>query len=143
VAAELVEKNAVIAQAKQVRLDFENRLPRDYTAPLDPGLFEEIAANLVGNALKFTPAGGAVRLTLTSRDGRLTLAVADTGPGIAPDDQKAVFEKFRRATGARLSEGMGYGLAIVAKFAKLHGGSVTLKSAPGKGSTFIVFFPER
>lgn len=141
--AGLVAKNVALSQSKGIRLDCENRLPFGYTAPLDPGLFEEVAVNLVGNALKFTPAGGSVRVTLSSRNGSLELAVADTGPGIAPREQGAVFEKFRRAAGSRMSEGMGYGLAIVAKFAQLHGGRVELDSAPGSGSTFTVFFPEK
>ena len=109
---------------------------------IDRDLFAKVVLNLLSNALKFTHAGGiAVALR---RDGDAAeLTVADTGVGIAPEDQGGVFDRFSRVAGvrSRTHEGSGIGLALVAELVALHGGTVAVDSAPGRGSTFAVRLP--
>jgi signal transduction histidine kinase len=91
--------------------------------------------NLVSNAIKFTPAGGSVRLGARIEGGDLILAVADTGIGIAPEEQQQVFEKFERGTPHTREAGAGLGLSLVKSLIELHGGSVAIETEPGKGTT--------
>ena len=107
---------------------------------MDAYLFERILFNLMANALKFTPSGGTVSLTLDYQAPQLTLQVHDTGIGISEEDAKNLFKKFSQAeaSSTRRFEGTGLGLALVKECAHLLGGEVTLKSVPGKGSLFSV-----
>ena len=99
--------------------------------------------NIVGNAIKYTPDGGTVSVTATQLEADWRVEVRDTGPGIAPDEQRKVFEKFYRASSAKDSDvvGTGLGLALAAEIARLHGGEITLDSVVGEGSTFTVCLP--
>jgi signal transduction histidine kinase len=105
----------------------------------------QVVLNLLSNAVKFTPDGGRVAVHATSVEGGVEIAVGDTGIGIAPEDQAAVFEEFRQVGSdqARKSEGTGLGLALARKFVELHGGRIWLTSEVGKGSTFTFTIPER
>jgi signal transduction histidine kinase len=109
----------------------------------DERKFKQILLNLLSNAVKFTPEGGRVRVQARRVDGNAEIAVADTGVGIAPDDQAKVFEEFRQVGTdyTKKSEGTGLGLALTKKFVELHGGSLRLESAPGRGSTFTFTLP--
>jgi len=103
---------------------------------------KQILLNLLSNALKFTPEGG--RIDVGGRlDGEVAeVSVADTGVGIAPADQEAVFEEFRQVgTAERKAEGTGLGLALSRKFVELHGGKIWVQSEPGRGSTFTFTLP--
>jgi GAF domain-containing protein/anti-sigma regulatory factor (Ser/Thr protein kinase) len=103
---------------------------------------KQVLLNLLSNALKFTPEGGAVSVRADAHNGVAEISVSDTGVGIAPEDQAAVFEEFRQVgTAAKKVEGTGLGLAISRKFVELHGGSIRLASEPGKGSTFTFTLP--
>jgi signal transduction histidine kinase len=103
---------------------------------------KQVLLNLLSNALKFTPEGGAVSVRADAHNGVAEISVTDTGVGIAPEDQAAVFEEFRQVgTAAKKVEGTGLGLAISRKFVELHGGTIRLASAPGKGSTFTFTLP--
>ena len=106
---------------------------------------KQVLLNLLSNAVKFTPEGGSVKLSARRENGAVEIAVADTGVGIAPEDQALVFEEFRQAGGdyLRKSEGTGLGLALAKKFVELHGGTMRLQSAKGAGSTFTFTLPER
>ena len=99
--------------------------------------------DLLSNAVKFTPEGGRVAVELTQGEGEVEVAVSDTGVGIAPEDQAAVFEEFRQvgSDSARKNEGTGLGLALARKFVELHGGRIWLTSEVGKGSTFRFTLP--
>ena len=96
--------------------------------------------NLVENAVKYTPTGGKVELSLTSSNGHASLAVQDTGLGIPAADQKRIFEPFVRLDAARAREtgGTGLGLAIARAIVLAHGGTLTVESHPGAGSRFMV-----
>ncbi|MEM9881338.1 MAG: ATP-binding protein [Planctomycetota bacterium] len=99
--------------------------------------------NLVGNAVKYTPAGGTVRVSVTSDDAEVVVAVSDTGIGIAEHELPKVFEKFYRADDERLRDitGTGLGLALSREVVRLHGGDVTAESILNQGSTFTLRLP--
>ncbi|WP_431217431.1 ATP-binding response regulator [Puia sp. P3] len=110
---------------------------------IDHYLFERILFNLLSNAVKFTDAGGKIGVRLEILEERIRMEVTDTGIGIAEKDIAVIFQKFRQVEGSstRRFEGTGLGLAMVKEFAELLGGTVTVKSEPGKGSAFIVECP--
>jgi PAS domain S-box-containing protein len=110
----------------------------------DRGKLKVILRNLIDNALKFTPAGTvSMGVQMNRRDERVQLTVADTGVGIAKEEQTAIFEMFRQVDGTRLSSrsGVGLGLYLVRRYVLLLGGEVYLESAPENGSTFTVDLP--
>jgi two-component system, NtrC family, sensor kinase len=103
---------------------------------------KQVLLNLLSNALKFTPEGGRIDVSAHLQDGAAEIAVADTGVGIAPEDQEAIFEEFRQVgTADKKVEGTGLGLALSRKFIELHGGRIWVKSEGGKGSTFTFTIP--
>jgi signal transduction histidine kinase len=103
---------------------------------------KQVLLNLLSNALKFTPEGGQIDVRARVQNGEAEIAVADTGVGIAPEDQEAVFEEFRQVGAtARKVEGTGLGLAISRKFIELHGGRIWVDSQVGMGSTFAFTLP--
>jgi signal transduction histidine kinase/putative methionine-R-sulfoxide reductase with GAF domain len=105
---------------------------------------KQVLLNLLSNALKFTPEGGRVDVRARVQDEVAEVSVADTGVGIAPEDQEAVFEEFRQVgTAHKKVEGTGLGLALSRKFIELHGGRIWLKSESGTGSTFTFTIPVR
>jgi signal transduction histidine kinase len=109
----------------------------------DERKFKQIVLNLLSNAIKFTPEGGRIDLSAAPSDGLVEISVADTGIGIAPEDQEAIFEEFRQvgADYGRKREGTGLGLALARKFVELHGGRIWVKSRVGTGSTFTFTLP--
>jgi signal transduction histidine kinase len=119
---------------------------------LDPRLGElvgderkvkQVLLNLLSNAVKFTPEGGRISLKARLTAGAVEVAVTDTGIGIAPDDQMAVFEEFRQVgtDETRKQEGTGLGLTLAKKFVDLHGGRIWVESELGRGSTFTFTLP--
>lgn len=130
---------APLAEDRGQRFELElGKLP-----PLrgDPQLLFEAFANLVGNAIKFTPDGGAVRLVaLTDPAGDARVEVADTGPGIPPNEREAVFRRFYRGDETRTKPGCGLGLAIVSAIVRLHGYSLAV-GGNEKGAVFSVTCP--
>ena len=103
---------------------------------------KQVLLNLLSNALKFTPEGGEIHVRGELRDGMAQISVTDSGVGIAPEDQEAVFEEFRQVGKAeKKAEGTGLGLAISRKFIELHGGRIWVKSQVGTGSTFAFTIP--
>jgi signal transduction histidine kinase len=108
----------------------------------DERKFKQVVINLLSNAVKFTPPGGEVALHAAVEDGALLLRVRDTGIGIEPEDQEAIFQEFRQAgTSSRRAEGTGLGLALSRRLVELHGGTLTVESRPGQGSVFTARFP--
>ncbi len=111
----------------------------------DADRLKQLLLNLLSNAIAYTPAGGAVTLSLHCRpDGWVRVTVADTGIGIAPEDQPHIFDRFWRVDRARTraAGGSGLGLSIAKSIAEAHGGAITVESEPGAGSTFEVLLPQ-
>jgi signal transduction histidine kinase len=108
---------------------------------------KQVVVNLLSNAVKFTPTGGSVTLRAQRVGGdvrpQVQISVADTGVGIAAEEQALVFEEFRQASGdyLRKTEGTGLGLTLARRFVELHGGTIRVDSRPGAGSTFTVTLP--
>jgi len=109
----------------------------------DERKFKQIVLNLLSNAIKFTPEGGRVDVTAAPADGLVEVSVSDTGIGIAPEDQEAIFEEFRQVGSdyGHKREGTGLGLPLARKFVELHGGRMWVKSRVGAGSTFTFTLP--
>jgi two-component system phosphate regulon sensor histidine kinase PhoR len=109
----------------------------------DEDLMSQVWLNLVHNSIKFTPEGGSVRVALHRRGDRIEVSVADTGIGIAREDQAHIFERFYKADRARQRSdgGSGLGLSIVKKVLDLHGARIAVRSEPGTGATFVVELP--
>src|SRR5206468_12024921 len=98
----------------------------------DERKIRQVVLNLLSNAIKFTPEGGRIEVAAAPRDGSVEVSVSDTGVGIAPEDQEAVFEEFRQVgSSAAKQEGTGLGLALCRKFVELHGGKIWLQSEVG------------
>ncbi len=140
IVAEVMEIESALAATKQLQL--ETNLP-DNLPPLwaDPGLMRRVLQNLVGNAIKFTPKTGAVRLAAALIPGQPTLQVrvSDTGPGIPLELQSILFQKF--VTGRLIGRGSGLGLAFCRLAVEAHGGKIWVESELGKGSDFIFTLP--
>jgi signal transduction histidine kinase len=110
----------------------------------DERRLSQVLLNLVGNAIKFTEAG-EVRVEVRATDGTFRVAVADTGPGIAPEDQAKIFQEFQQvdSSSTRKKGGTGLGLSIAKRIVELHGGRIGVESSPGQGSTFWFTLPVR
>jgi signal transduction histidine kinase len=130
------------AQRHGIALSLE-LAPEVGTIRADERKVKQIVLNLLSNAVKFTPDGGRVELRARMDGGRVEVSVADTGIGIAAEDQRTVFEEFRQVGRdyTKKAEGTGLGLALTRRFIELHGGSIALDSAPGRGSTFTFTVP--
>jgi signal transduction histidine kinase len=130
-------ERATVGQiALAMRLD-----PREITVHGDERKLRQVVFNLLSNAVNFTPPGGRVELSATIPNGVVEVAISDTGPGIAADDQELIFEEFRQAgTGGR-HEGTGLGLPLSRKLIELHGGRLWVESVAGEGSTFRFTIP--
>jgi signal transduction histidine kinase len=110
----------------------------------DERKIRQVVLNLLSNAIKFTPEGGRIDVRAIPIDGGVEMSVSDTGVGIAPEDQEAIFEEFKQVgTAAKKVEGTGLGLALSRKFIELHGGRIWVKSQVGTGSTFTFTIPVR
>jgi signal transduction histidine kinase len=115
--------------------------PEEITISADGRRVRQIVFNLVSNAVKFTPAEGRVDVSARLDDGQVEVAVADTGPGIAPEELETIFEEFKQATDGKRAEGTGLGLPLARKLVELHGGRLWVESAAGNGSTFRFTLP--
>ncbi|HYW24371.1 MAG TPA: ATP-binding protein [Terriglobales bacterium] len=138
----IVERWRPAAVEQQVAL--ESELPLQGELRADPELLRRLFDNLLDNALRHTPAGGAVVLSASPADGTWRIALDDTGPGVAPELRPHLFERFARADPARGREtgGAGLGLALSAAIATVHGGSISVEEArPGRGARFVVVLP--
>ena len=107
----------------------------------DLQLLQRLVANLLDNALKYTPREGTVTISLHGDERELFLAFHDTGNGIAKDDLPRIFDRFYRCVEGRSEPGAGLGLSLALAIARVHGGTITAASTPGQGSTFTVTLP--
>jgi two-component system phosphate regulon sensor histidine kinase PhoR len=129
-------------QEKQLRLEISTPKDELYIYG-DFQAISQLIDNLTDNAIKYTDSGGFVSVTLTKENDQVVLKVQDSGIGISPQHQRRIFERFYRIDKARSRElgGTGLGLSIVKNIAEQHGGTVTLTSQPGVGSTFTLTLP--
>ncbi len=131
------------ADGRGVKLVVESA--RDYPMCVDPGKIKQVLVNLIGNAVKFTPPEGRVRILAESRDAGLRLCVEDSGIGIPQDHLDRVFDRFHQVEDAmtRTNRGSGLGLTICQKIVENHGGRIWVESEFGKGSRFIFEIPDK
>lgn len=138
---------SVVSEATAAAAAKEQTLSLDAPAGLpilqaDAERLHQAFANLVGNAIKYTQSGGAIHVRAQETGPAIEVIVSDNGPGISPEDQAHIFEKFYRARRARhMVEGTGMGLAIVKSIIEQHGGKVFVHSAPDRGTQFVVSLP--
>ncbi|MBW2381035.1 MAG: response regulator, partial [Deltaproteobacteria bacterium] len=139
--ARRVAENATpAARAKHIDLTFDaSCAPAERYG--DPHRIEIILTNLIGNAMKFTPSGGRIEVCVFHNPAGTSIEVTDTGPGIAREEQQRIFERFHQTETSerRQQGGVGIGLALARELAQLHGGSLTVDSKVGEGSTFTLF----
>jgi two-component system sensor histidine kinase BaeS len=138
---QVAEAHRGAAETAAVRLVTETEA--DPQVVVDPVRLRQLVGNLVSNAVRHTPSGGTVTVRSRVAAGELTVQVADTGIGIAAADLPRIFDRFWRADGSRTRStgGSGLGLAIARKLTEAHGGTISVSSAPGAGSTFTVRMP--
>ncbi|GAB2485356.1 sensor histidine kinase [Jatrophihabitans fulvus] len=142
VVAATVRATAPTARERGLRLGLESDLG-DAQVLGNAVQLERVLGNLLSNAVKFTPGGGSITVRAHADDGRITIGVSDTGAGIAPGEQGRIFDRYYRADAARAGRvpGSGLGLAIVRELTAEHGGTVEVRSKPGKGATFTLTLP--
>src|SRR5215470_9187451 len=129
------------AQAEQQGLRLESEATgREFILSADEDALTQVVLNLVGNAIKFTPTGGTVRVQVADADAHLELAVRDDGPGIPARDAARIFEPYQQAHRGR--NGSGLGLAIVKELVSAHGGTIAMDSEEGKGTCVTVRLPK-
>jgi signal transduction histidine kinase len=141
VAARAIELYRDVAEAKGVALESGTRAVAPVSA--DPVRLEQVAANLIDNAIKYTPAGGRVVVDVDTMADRAVLRVRDTGQGIDPSELPRIWDRLFRGDRSRHERGLGLGLSLVRAIVEAHGGAVDVRSAPGQGSTFTVSLPRR
>ncbi len=139
--AQSVREVAPLAAAKDIRI--EHAMEEIPFVTVEAERILQVLRNLIGNALKFTPRGGTVRVAVSRAGGEVTVSVTDTGPGIPKEEFAVVFEKFRQASPVSPPrfQGTGLGLAIVRHIIQAHGGRVWVESEVGRGSTFTFALP--
>jgi len=140
---EICEQMKTIADDRAIDLQLDMPTPVDVDG--DREHLRRLLLNLIDNAIKYTPSGGSVKITLQPEKSGATVAVSDTGIGLSPAEQKQIFNRFHRSTEtrARNVKGVGLGLNIVHSIVAAHGGHIHVESAPGQGSTFAVCLPTR
>ena len=111
-------------------------------ALVDATRMRQAFANLLDNAIKYTPAGGRVRLACAMESGRATVRVGDSGPGIPPDEQPRIWERLYRGDKSRSQRGLGLGLSLVKAIVQAHHGDVSVQNRPGEGAEFTVYLPQ-
>lgn len=139
---QLVRRVATEAHLEQTKLRLVHELaPNLRLQLLDPDWMHEALRQLIDNAIRFTPDGGAITLVTRERDRHLVIDVRDTGHGISPENQERIFDRFFRLDDAHTSPGFGLGLPIARRIIELHGGCISVSSALEGGSTFSVSIP--
>lgn len=132
---------AMTAQRKKIQMHLDTSHFSSADVVADKEKLARIVFNLLSNALKYTPAGGFIHVSLADEGERLRIEVKDSGKGIDKEELTKVFERFFQAKGA--ASGTGIGLALVKSFVELHHGEVRVESEPGKGTCFIVLLPRQ
>jgi heavy metal sensor kinase len=129
-----------ITEDKEIKLSCD--VPERRFLKADIRMIQRLVSNLLDNAVKYTPSGGSVAVSLEEQKKNLLITVKDTGIGIHPDDLPRIFERFYRCDRSRSQEGIGLGLSLARAIARAHGGDLTVTSFPDQGSTFQVVLPK-
>jgi two-component system OmpR family sensor kinase len=139
--AEETARTARTAAGEKITLRY---LPakQPVNAPFDRNRIRQVASILLDNAIKYTPEGGKVTVTVREKNGWAELEVSDTGVGIPEDQLPLIFERFHRVDPSRATGGIGLGLSIARQVAEAHGGKIEVESTPGEGSTFTLLLPK-
>jgi signal transduction histidine kinase len=141
--AELVRQAVDLYEdaAEDRSIAIETHVPGDLVVPVDRARLRQVLANLLDNALKYSPDGTRVEIRAGAMGDRAVLTVADQGPGIPPDELPLVWERLYRGDRSRSTRGLGLGLSLVKAIVEAHGGAVALDSAVGAGSRFVISLP--
>jgi signal transduction histidine kinase len=139
VVARVIDLYGDVADAKGIVLTAHT--PDDVVVEADGTRLEQVAANLIDNAVKYTPAGGRVDVEVRANGDRALLSVRDTGLGIPPDELPRIWDRLFRGDTSRAERGLGLGLSLVKAVVEAHGGAVEVRSEPGKGSAFTISLP--
>lgn len=135
----VAELYALVAEEKAIALHVAPTT--GLSAWADPTRLRQVVANLVDNAVKYTPAGGSVWLGAEARGSRVAITVRDTGPGIPPGEQEKIWQRLYRGDHSRSQRGLGLGLSLVKALVEAHGGTVAVANHPGGGAVFTVELP--
>jgi len=127
--------------AEDAGITMKANVPADLVVNADRDRLRQALANLVDNAIKYTPRGGRIDVSASVESGTMTIRVADTGPGISEQDLPRIFDRLYRGDQSRTTHGLGLGLSLVRAYVEAQGGTVTVESKPGSGSTFIIRLP--
>jgi signal transduction histidine kinase len=122
-------------------VEIRTNAPASVVVDVDPNRMRQVLANLIDNAVKYTPAGGVVELAARRDNGAVVATVSDTGPGIPADELPRIWERLYRGDKSRSTRGLGLGLSLVKAVIAAHGGTVSVRSHPGEGSTFELRLP--
>ncbi len=137
---DLIAKFKVLAERKQIDLQL-NKVQNNAMVFADVGLVERALQNLLENAIKYTPSGGKVTLSLNPKNDQVEISIRDTGTGIPLSDQPFIFDRYKQVATSSKKQGHGLGLAIVKKIMDLHDTTITVLSKPTGGSSFIFQLP--
>ena len=140
---EVMESLEPLLQEKSLQYELIFQADRQYLLFSDSGKVRQVLINLLGNAIKFTEPGGLVEIRISQDETGIYVAIQDSGCGITDEQQQQIFNVFHQVKSSGISpqKGTGLGLALVQSLMELLGGSVSLKSKVGKGSTFTIRFP--
>jgi signal transduction histidine kinase len=133
---EVVELYEYVAEEKKIEVVKE--CPESIVVSADMNRLRQVFANLLDNALKYTPEGGKVLIRGSSGNGKARIEFQDSGLGIAPEEQPRIWERLYRVEKSRSQRGLGLGLSLVKAIVEAHAGRVFVESHPGRGSTFTV-----
>lgn len=136
----VAELYALVAEEKSIAIEVAPGAGASLEG--DPTRLRQVVANLVDNAVKYTPAGGKVTLAAETRENRVFISVRDTGPGIPAEEQDKIWQRLYRGDHSRSQRGLGLGLAMVKALVEAHGGRVTVANQPAGGAAFTVELPE-
>jgi signal transduction histidine kinase len=140
-AREVVELYEYVAEEKKITIRTELPLPCE--APVDRTRMRQVFANLLDNAIKYTPAGGSVTISVRDESGRAVMVFRDTGIGIPIEEQDKIWSRLYRGDKSRSQRGLGLGLSLVKAVVEAHGGKATVTSQVNQGSEFIVSLPKQ
>ncbi|MDR1316268.1 MAG: HAMP domain-containing protein [Spirochaetales bacterium] len=136
---QIIEMYAYIGEERNIAIEFSG--PDSLEAAVDTPRLRRVAGNLLDNAVKYSPAGGTIRVELSGESGWIVMRIRDTGPGIPRDELPHIWERLYRGSGAREKPGLGIGLSIAKAITQAHGGTISADTLPEGGAVFEVRLP--